>query len=339
MNDAPLSRLAELVCPPCRVALEPTEAGARCPKCGVAYTRNEGILSFLSPEERFNEGRFEQNQIEAWTRSANLRDTIRRSAPLRLLNACRLRWSLSGRRDRIFLKAIAPRKKDNPLILDVGCGGGRHYFKDYGRVIGIDPVLPLLHHSAKIYDEVYQTSGFKLPFADDTFDFVVTSDVIGHIPEASKDVLFAEIFRVLRRGGQTVHCAETDSTSLWFRFAKKHPDLFQTVFVDKPGHISLELPTKLRDRFVKHGFEVKAFRRLNGTVLEPGTLAGFFDNEYKTKCRWIPPLVAVDKLLGRNLVVRELLNFALEPLAQLEDRVTHINVTSGVLAICEKPKR
>src|SRR6185503_13337082 len=105
--------------------------------------------------------------ISAWTYSARLRDRIRQSALLSFINAIRIRLSLSGRRDRVFLKEMKPRAGADRLILDLGCGGGRHYFCEYGKVIGIDPVLPLLQIARTIYDEVYQTSGFKLPFADE----------------------------------------------------------------------------------------------------------------------------------------------------------------------------
>jgi len=346
------SALVPLVCPDCKAGIVADGQGWKCPDCARPFTYNQDILSFLTPDERFNESIFEEQQIAAWTQSARLRERIRASRLLTFINDVRIRFSLSGRRDRVFLKEMKGRGQpvrtapsgpvvrapdEGPLILDLGCGGGRHYFCDYGRVIGIDPVLPLLQLAKRIYSEVYQTSGFRLPFANDSFDYVVSSDVLGHIPFEHKDQLFSEIFRVLKHGGRTVHCSEADSINPWFRFAKKHPELFAIHFVNRPGHISLELPTQIRARLLRHGFREIAFKRLNSTIQEPGTLAALFDNEYRTKSRVISALVSMDKLLNCNFALREMINFLLEPLAQIEDRLFSIDYTSGALVVYEKP--
>jgi ubiquinone/menaquinone biosynthesis C-methylase UbiE len=328
--------LVTLVCPDCKQKLTPSGTDWECAACHRPFAHNQGILSFLTPEERFNEGAYEADQIAAWTASARLRDKIRASKFLTFLNLVRIKFSLSGRRDRIFRDEMLPGAGPHRLILDLGCGGGRHYFCEYGRVIGIDPVLPLLQMAGKIYDEVYQTNGFKLPFADNTFDYVVSSDVLGHIGTENKDLLFSEIYRVLKKGGRTVHCSEADSDNVWFRFAHKYPDLFAVHFVEKPGHISLEKPTQIRARFLKHGFKEIVFRRLESNIPVPGELAALFDNEYRSKSKWISACVAIDKLLHANFAFCEMLNFLLEPLARLEDWLSSPDSTSGALIAYEK---
>jgi ubiquinone/menaquinone biosynthesis C-methylase UbiE len=335
MTPSP-SSLVKLVCPACKQPIASAGADWKCPACARPFTRNQGILSFLTPEERFNESAYEADQIAAWTASARLRDKIRASKFLTLINLIRIRFSLSGRRDRVFRDEMLPGAGPNRVILDLGCGGGRHYFCDYGKVIGVDPVLPLLQMARKIYDEVYQTSGFKLPFADESFDYVVSRDVLGHISFENKDLLFAEIHRVLKKGGRTVHCSEADADNVWFRFAHRYPELFAVHFVDKPGHISLELPTRIRARFLKHGFKEITFRRLNSTIQEPGTLVALFDNEYRSKSKWLSASVAIDKVLNANFALREALNFLLEPLAKFDDWLTPLDSTSGALIVYEK---
>jgi len=335
MTSSP-SPLVKLVCPACKTPIVPDGADWKCLSCHRPFTRNQGILSFLTPEERFNESVYEANQIAAWTASACLRDRIRASKFLTLINLIRIKFSLSGRRDRLFRDEMLPGAGPHRLILDLGCGGGRHYFCEYGKVIGIDPVLPLLQMAEKIYDEVYQTSGFKLPFADESFDYVVSSDVLGHISTENKDLLFSEIRRVLKKGGRTAHCSEADADNVWFRFAHKYPELFAVHFVDKPGHISLELPTQIRARFLKHGFKEITFRRLSGTIQEPGTLVALFDNEYRAKSKWISACVAIDKALNSSFPLREALNFFLEPLAKLDDWLAPLDSMSGALIVYEK---
>jgi SAM-dependent methyltransferase len=330
------SKSVQLVCPACKTDIVRDGESWKCPACGAPFTCNQGILSFLTPEERFNESVYEQVQIANWTATARLRLKIRSSPLLTFLNLIRIKFSLSGRRDRIFRDEMKPRASRDRLILDLGCGGGRHYFCDYGRVIGVDPVLPLLQMAGEIYDEVYQTSGFKLPFADGSFDYVVSSDVLGHISSENKDLLFSEIHRVLKPGGRTVHCSEADATNVWFRFAHRYPELFDKYFVDKPGHIGLETPTRLRERFLRHGFREVTFRKLCSTLCEPGSLVAFFDNEYRTKSGWMRLGVGIDRLLSRFFVTRELLNFLLEPLAWIDDRLSPLDYSPGALIVYEK---
>ena len=67
MSSSP-SSLVKLVCPACKQPVVSTGADWKCPSCNRPFTRNQGILSFLTPEERFNESVFEAKQIEAWTK-------------------------------------------------------------------------------------------------------------------------------------------------------------------------------------------------------------------------------------------------------------------------------
>ena len=141
----------------------------------------------------------------------------------------------------------------------------------------MDPELELLPLAQKLYAEVYHAGGYQLPFADNTFDYVVSSDVLGHIPFDKKDVLFAGMYRVLKPGGRAVHVIETDSTNVWFREAKTIPGHFEKFFVDVPGHVGMELPTALRRRFLRHGFKEGKIEEALRFFQPLGVVAAFFD--------------------------------------------------------------
>jgi ubiquinone/menaquinone biosynthesis C-methylase UbiE len=66
-------------------------------------------------------------------------------------------------------------------ILDLACGAGRDYFSHYGEVVGIDLIKGPLLIAKKYYQEVIQTGINALPFPDNYFDYVVSSDIFGHI--------------------------------------------------------------------------------------------------------------------------------------------------------------
>ena len=263
------------------------------------------IASFINPDKRFNGV---DAPVSVWSKEADLRLRIKQSKILSFFNELRIKFSLSGRRDRIFRKYITG--KDN-LILDIGCGAGRHYLCQFGKVVGIDPEIYLLVKASYLYDQVYHANATELPFNDNTFDYVVSTDVIGHI--ADKDSLLNEIHRVLKPNGLTIHCAEVDSNNFFYRLAKQYPNLFYKNFIKKPGHYGLELASKLIGRFKEKNFELIHAEPTNTAFIrEPGSLSYDFDNEYREIYHFLKPLIFIDKLLNHWLIVREIINILLE---------------------------
>ncbi len=105
--------------------------------------------------------------------------------------------------------------KNDGVLLDVGCGEGRHIFgvmQDYPlmKCIGID----MDHESIKIAEEGYdyfksishagaeflKGSAYDIPFPDNFFDLVICSEVLEHLHEYNDAV--KEMHRVLKPGGK-----------------------------------------------------------------------------------------------------------------------------------------
>ena len=105
-------------------------------------------------------------------------------------------------------------------VLDLGCGEGRHAITAYLQapvsVIGLDLSAKDLGIARARFEEfratepdgespdgrrlnLLQASGLKLPFADGTFDKVICSEVLEHIPDYR--AVLKEIRRVLKPGG------------------------------------------------------------------------------------------------------------------------------------------
>ena len=135
--------LVTLVCPDCRKELAEKEGSFVCGDCGKEFHASHGVLSFLEGDEKYNEGAYEEYQKRNWSKHAVLRERVRKSWFLSLLNRIRIRISMSGRRDRLFADFMKRGDRES-VIMDLGCGPGRHYFCDYGRVVGVDPELKLL---------------------------------------------------------------------------------------------------------------------------------------------------------------------------------------------------
>ena len=98
-------------------------------------------------------------------------------------------------------------------VLDIGCGAGMdslvaaQMVGETGTVTGIDMTGDMAAKARRSAAEmglanvtIVDGSAEQLPFADASFDVVISNGVIDLIPD--KDAVFAEIARVLRPGGR-----------------------------------------------------------------------------------------------------------------------------------------
>ncbi len=104
---------------------------------------------------------------------------------------------------------------DGDRILDLGCGEGRHAISDYMandvESVGIDLSLGDLETTRERFQEFVEpentskslvisvASAESLPFADESFDKIICSEVLEHIH--SYQQVIVEINRVLKTGG------------------------------------------------------------------------------------------------------------------------------------------
>lgn len=237
------------------------------------------------------------------------------------------------RKERFFLRQLARRRG---RVLDLGCGGGWALYSHVGPVVGVDLSHSSLRNAARLYQGAVLADLSALPFADGSFDLVVSTDVLGHVSIADKDVVLAEVRRVLRPGGCTMHYVETDGDDPLMRFAKRFPELYQRHIVGPEGHIGLEAPAAVFGRFRRLGFrpvaELPAYRGFTYV----GRLVQYFDNEYARLAWPVRALVAVAKVLTRTPVVESAANLVLSLLIELGDRLLPQHWAGGALICYEK---
>ena len=167
---------------------------------------------------------------------------------------------LTVRFDRLGLKP-------GDLFLDAGAGFGRHAFEaarlgarvvalDYANdeVVGTRNTFAAMALANEIPADRF-VSGLRgdatrLPFADDTFDCVVTSEVLEHI-QADTDAI-AELHRVLKPGGMLAATVPT-----WW------PEKINWMLSDEyhapksiGGHVRIYSATELKAKLRAAGFTI-----------------------------------------------------------------------------------
>lgn len=91
-----------------------------------------------------------------------------------------------------------------PHVLDYGTGEGKylhlvHTVRPAACLVGVDVRVP---HSVPNFEFHLTSQGAPLPFAADTFDLVISCDVLEHVENI--DHALSEIHRVLRRSGSFI---------------------------------------------------------------------------------------------------------------------------------------
>ena len=136
-------------------------------------------------------------------------------------------------------------------VLDLGCGEGMlALLKRKGVILtGVDLSPELLAAARRNgYDGASVATLTALPFPDSSFDYVVSLDVMGHVAFDDKDRVLAEIKRVLRPDGVTMHGIECLDRELHQDYDQMNEEQLRH-FVNIDGHIGLEDDDEHASRF------------------------------------------------------------------------------------------
>ena len=127
-------------------------------------------------------------------------------------------------------------------VLELGCGAGMlALLKRKGVTLtGVDLSNECATAARRNgYDATFSARLSSLPFADASFDYVVSLDVIGHIEAEEKDAVLAEVKRVLRPGGVTMHGIECTDHSAQKTYDEMSAEELRR-FIEVDGHVGLE---------------------------------------------------------------------------------------------------
>ena len=159
-------------------------------------------------------------------------------------------------------------------ILDAGCGSSI-IAQSLNNVIAMDIKFQKVRFLRRHAIPVLQGSAFTLPFKDQSFDCLISSEVIEHVP--LDDVLFTEMRRVLRPGG-TLIIGTPDYATLGWRIIEPIYG-FVMPWGYKDEHITHYTHASLREILRRFGF----------TVEETAYVAG---SEMILRCRMNEPVAS-----------------------------------------------
>lgn len=150
------------------------------------------------------------------------------------------------------------------LILDMGCGAGRHAFESFrngARVIALDysfdelagcnDMFRAMRAAGEVGDDAealpVRGDALHLPFADDTFDRIIASEVMEHLHDDARAI--SELARVLKPGGTIAVTvpAWLPEKVCWSLSAEYHAPL------SEGGHVRIYTEAQLRERMEAAG--------------------------------------------------------------------------------------
>ncbi|HEY1440482.1 MAG TPA: methyltransferase domain-containing protein [Mycobacterium sp.] len=150
-------------------------------------------------------------------------------------------------------------------VIDVGCGAGRHAFEAYRRgadvvafdraeseLRSVDTILRAMAEAGEVpataSAKVVVGDALSLPYADETFDCVIASEILEHIPE--DDAAIAELVRVLKVGGTLVVSVPRwlPERVCWLLSEEYHSN--------EGGHVRIYRASQLRDKIASGGMEL-----------------------------------------------------------------------------------
>jgi dolichol-phosphate mannosyltransferase len=134
-------------------------------------------------------------------------------------------------------------------VLDIGCGSSV-IIQSLNNAVGMDLSMGKLRFLRRRGIELVRGSAFALPFREATFDCVISSQVIEHIPY--DEALFREMARVLQPGGELIIGTPDYATLGWQIIEPLYGALLLGGYHDE--HITHYTGESLNAILVRHGF-------------------------------------------------------------------------------------
>jgi len=147
-------------------------------------------------------------------------------------------------------------------LLDIGCGSSR-ILQSLPQAVGVDMQIRKLRWLRAPGRQLVQASLMELPFGDDAFDCVISSEVIEHIPREQIDL--SDMVRVLAPGGTLILGTPDYGRWIW-RFLE---GLYKKVFPEgyATEHINRYTRRSLQHEIERMGLTVMDIQYVGGSEM------------------------------------------------------------------------
>jgi ubiquinone/menaquinone biosynthesis C-methylase UbiE len=156
------------------------------------------------------------------------------------------------------------------LVLDIGCGRGELLTMlaklrcscvgiDYSKKavnIANDVISTLLDEKERVFVKAIEGNAKKLNFDDSVFDKVVMLDIVEHLHENELDLVYSEVYRVLKPGGMAL--IHTNPNKWCMYPVKKLASLVGVTLKSAPFHVNEQSVLSLK-RQLKQDFSISKF--------------------------------------------------------------------------------
>lgn len=181
-------------------------------------------------------------------------------------------------RERTFktglLRQAAPRAGES--VLDLGCGSGTLALmlleaQPEARVTGVDGDPAMLAQARRKAQAAGRTLQLdeslvqQLPYADASFDLVVSSLFFHHLDRATKQAAFAEAHRVLKPGGR-LHVADWGRAANPLMRLAFHGIQLLDGYTTTADNVAGKLPDYMRDAGFRDARETGRYSTMFGTM-------------------------------------------------------------------------
>jgi glycosyltransferase involved in cell wall biosynthesis len=142
-------------------------------------------------------------------------------------------------------------------VLDVGCGSSR-IIQNLKHAVALDTSVKKLRFLGDTNARRVCGSALALPFKDGSFDCLIHSQLIEHLPK--DDAIFTEIHRVLRPGGCLIIGTVDFGTWIWPTIERLYGLLLPHAYAQE--HISPYTLDSLKETLVRFGFRVEEVKSI-----------------------------------------------------------------------------
>jgi dolichol-phosphate mannosyltransferase len=150
-------------------------------------------------------------------------------------------------RYKIILKFAA----DHERVLDIGCGTSR-IILDLQQAVGLDISERKLRWLKPQHERLVRGSCNHLPFDDASFDCVINSEVIEHVPDVPE--IMTEMWRVLRPSGTLILGTPDYGRRLWLMLEWVYGKVMPGAYAHE--HITRYTAAALTKRLREGGYDV-----------------------------------------------------------------------------------